>query len=459
MKILPCIAFVLAGWLSLETDACMSVLTHPQVQYCQADYVIKILVGKSREVWMHEDGSFEYVNRLVEEEKEINEVEAGSKGEGSEEVPEGVRPEPIISNEQPAAILRPEVIPVHLDENPSLDMEGVEASEEEALNDPPSEDEAGDAPETGREIHWNGISTSHHSRQRGRKEVDLGITIGNNRKDRKPKILPAEVVNDDPASLSSSSNGASFNEDVIRTAAARRGGYISMYFGPNGAMPGTMEHFEGVNGKPLGVRSEHAAPEPRHREKRSPGRRPEKRVRFPGRALPGGLFVPQGAPKQNEANPGFLMNQYSITILKVFKGEVSNETQYLYTPPHGGLCKMHLKKKTPYLIMGSFESYGLHVSQADFKLELGSLDLIQLHHLTSNMKHRFSKGCHDCYIKVCTYGCDGEVPLSNQCIWHDQYTLLHQNAIQFSCIHKRKHDKDVCEWYNALDPDMTPADL
>jgi len=48
---------------------------------------------------------------------------------------------------------------------------------------------------------------------------------------------------------------------------------------------------------------------------------------------------------------------------------------------------------------------------------------------------------------------------SYRCIWNNLYTLMDYRAYQFVCVKKKQANPPKCEWYNSLNPQSHPKDL
>lgn len=179
----------------------------------------------------------------------------------------------------------------------------------------------------------------------------------------------------------------------------------------------------------------------------------------PGQQVPASnLRVPSEA-KPSSTYPSF--TQYTVKILKVFKGEqMELESAFVYTPPSGGLCNMDLKLHESYLIMGATRDGRLNLNVCDFKLEMKQLNETEQRHLTNVMNHVYGKQCGECETAVCynRENCEhNEKPY--RCIWENVYTLLDYRAYQFVCVKKKQAVPPKCEWYNSLNPKSHPRDL
>uniref|UniRef100_H2ZFY0 NTR domain-containing protein n=1 Tax=Ciona savignyi TaxID=51511 RepID=H2ZFY0_CIOSA len=478
------------------TDACSCAPEHPQPMYCRSDYVVKVFVASKKDVVIEEDGSI----TELEDEDEENELPDGvvtilpERDVGEEDAEEASLPAPV-HGEQPDADVEETGTDAASEETGAAevevngaDVEGGEAGAdaEEAINgevveeagadveegvdvaseQPTEEAEASEAPEDGREIKWPHITTS--SKQRV-PVIESAVSDPSGSSEESAVIVPelvdvenatvvdSEVVND------VTTDDVSANEATADVAVERVPRNTYMYLGPNGVMPGDKARFAGIRGKPLGLTSRDAAPGVASQNELFTDENRFKRNAPPG-AFPPALIVPDNRrPHRRFPSRHFngLVNvhtQYKVNVLKVFKGEMmTNETTYIYTPPSSSLCRMSLHTRAPYVLMGRIRDGRMHVTYCDFKLDVSELTNSELRHLTSTFKHRFNKACNDCHIHVCSFnGCPEKSKNSNQCNWRNMYTLQHKKANEFACVHKKSGE---CDWYNALHPDMTPADL
>ncbi|XP_078484961.1 uncharacterized protein LOC100185810 isoform X2 [Ciona intestinalis] len=470
------------------TEACTCSPEHPQHLFCKSDYVVKVLIMSKKDVIIEEDGT---IIDIEPEKEELPEKDVTLLPEDFEEVltttypPETAAPAPVqgeVPEEEGGEVEEPtaeEVVgevgePTAEEqggEQPRGDQTGGDETgglpeevevvitdiSEVASDQPAVKEEASEDPGTGREIVWPHISTSSEQRVPIVGPIETQPSGG---AEVPQPVVPELVVVDD---VTQDGEEALISPDDVNgaesAASIRVPRYAYRNVGPDGAMPGSKRFFVGIRGKPLGLAAQDGAPGSASQNLLS-GRNKRNIIR---RNAPPGLIRPSNDIPSVRLNPNDFAirvrthTQYKIRIMKVFKGDVSNDTMYLYTPPSSSLCRMHLNLKTPYVIMGSIRDGRLHVSYCNYKIDASTLKRVELRHLTSTIKHRFTKACRDCRVNICNNEpCPEMSEVAGECNWRNIYTLRHRKANEFACVRKKS---GKCDWYNALHPNMRPDDL
>lgn len=135
------------------------------------------------------------------------------------------------------------------------------------------------------------------------------------------------------------------------------------------------------------------------------------------------------------------MTEYRIKILKVFKGDLKENTiSSMYTPAFSFLCKHDLSIRHSYFIMGQRQDGRLNINLCNYVMDVTHESPNVVRQLTRNFRLRYPKTCGRC--RICHHPMCYDAPVLMGCKWPQSVSLYNTlESTKYSCVPK---DETAC---------------